>query len=165
VKPIPLEGFDGYFATEDGFIYSDRQSKRILKGSPDKDGYIHVSLSRTGRRHGDHAKHFPVHVLVALAYLGPRTGPEARHLDGNNQNNRPDNLAWGTRLENGADKVAHGRSTKGVRNCKAKLNPNQVLDIRALVIAGARQRQVARKFAISPATVYAISCGAIWRED
>lgn len=58
----------------------------------------------------------PVHVLVALAFHGPRPeGMEVRHLDGTRTNNRPENLAWGTHSENMQDKVAHGTATRPLR--------------------------------------------------
>jgi hypothetical protein len=51
-----------------------------------------------------------VHVMVATAFLGPRpAGKEVRHLDGDPTNNRPENLAWGTHLENVHDTIRHGR--------------------------------------------------------
>jgi hypothetical protein len=50
---------------------------------------------------------------------------QCRHLDGNRSNNRLDNLAWGTPLENGADKARHG-TAKGERNGRAKLTAAKV---------------------------------------
>ena len=54
-----------------------------------------------------------IYVLVALAFHGPRpvgpAGKEVRHLDGNKSNNRPENLAYGTRRENALDIVRHGQ--------------------------------------------------------
>lgn len=51
-----------------------------------------------------------VHVLVLEAFTGPRPDSdyEACHNDGNQENNRIDNLRWDTRSENGHDKVRHG---------------------------------------------------------
>lgn len=54
-----------------------------------------------------------VHHLVAEAFLGPRPeGHQVRHLDGDPDNNRADNLAYGTRSENTRDMVRHGTHNK-----------------------------------------------------
>jgi hypothetical protein len=58
----------------------------------DRDGYATVKLGR---------KRVRVCVAVQLAFAGP---PEVRHLDGDASNDRPENLAWGSRVENEQDK-------------------------------------------------------------
>jgi hypothetical protein len=51
-----------------------------------------------------------VHVLMLEAFVGPRPeGAVARHLNGLPDDNRLDNLAWGTVAENAQDRVRHGR--------------------------------------------------------
>jgi hypothetical protein len=53
-----------------------------------------------------------VHRLVAMVFCdGKENGPVVRHLDGNPKNNVPDNLAWGTPLENRQDTIRHGHDT------------------------------------------------------
>lgn|SRR5690625_1487415 len=67
-------------------------------------GHLTVCLGINGKR-----KTTQIHRLVAGAFLGPRPdGMEVRHLDGNPQNNRLGNLAYGTRSENRIDRVRHG---------------------------------------------------------
>jgi hypothetical protein len=52
-----------------------------------------------------------VHRLVLEAFVGAcPTGQQARHLDGNADNPRLDNLAWGTARENMEDRFRHGRT-------------------------------------------------------
>lgn len=49
------------------------------------------------------------HVLVALAFHGvPQPGEVVRHLNAVRDDNRPENLAWGTPIENSADTKRHG---------------------------------------------------------
>ncbi len=69
-------------------------------------------------------------VLEAFRGCAPY-GEQARHLDGVMTNNRLDNLAWGTPVENAADKVRHGTSLHGERNHQCKLSDKQVKEIRA----------------------------------
>ena len=58
----------------------------------DEDGYLWVKGG--GLR-------VAVAVLVCLAFHGP---PEVRHLNGDRQDNRPGNLAWGSHKDNERDK-------------------------------------------------------------
>ena len=84
---------------------SGRRGGRLL--TPDKrpDGHLKVSLSDCGRR-----RKVYVHQLVMLAFVGPYPpGMEIRHLNGDPEDNRLENLAYGTKAENAADRIAHGR--------------------------------------------------------
>jgi hypothetical protein len=59
-----------------------------------------------------------IHVLVALAFIGPRpTGEYVRHLDDNPRNNCLENLAYGTPAENQADMARNGRGTATKTRC------------------------------------------------
>ena len=126
-KPIP--GHDGYEASDEGQVRSvDRwrrfgkgEKLRLYKGQPLKicfnnNGYGQVTL---GRKTGQH-----VHHLVAFAFIGPRpttpTRLDVRHKNGNKSDNRLDNLCYGTRKQNEADKKAHGTSPKGRRYIRAR---------------------------------------------
>ena len=110
-KPIP--GFDGYEASTLGRIRSaDRKlsdgrhaGSVVLRPTTDAKGYQRVTLSISGR-----PKTMQVHVLVCLAFHGPRPrGKEVRHLDGVKHNCQPWNLAWGTKAEQEQDKKSHRR--------------------------------------------------------
>lgn len=51
-----------------------------------------------------------VHRLVALAFIGPcPEGMEVLHINGEPDDNRLENLRYGTRAENVADTIRHGR--------------------------------------------------------
>jgi hypothetical protein len=70
-------------------------------------------------------------VAAALEY-GPRPpGLEVRHLCGNPLCCSPAHLVYGTRAQNIADMMAHGRGPIGVRNGSAKLTAAQVTELRA----------------------------------
>jgi NUMOD4 motif/HNH endonuclease len=70
-----------------------RQGNEVpLTATADKDGYLRVTLTDGRRR-----KTFRVNVLVALAWHGP---PEVLHGNGLRQDNRPENLRYGSRREN-----------------------------------------------------------------
>jgi hypothetical protein len=71
-----------------------------LLPAPDRDGYLWVKGG--GRR-------VAVAVLVCLAFHGP---PEVRHLNGNNQDNSPGNIQWGSHWMNMQDWKKHRREER-----------------------------------------------------
>jgi hypothetical protein len=94
-----------------------------------------------------------VHHLVYAAFHGARDpGLDVRHLDGDPANNRPDNLAQGTRSENILDVVRSGRAWR-------KLSRPQATDIRAALQNGASGAALARRFCVSESAISAIKVG------
>ena len=76
--------------------------ERVLKTSGSQ--YPQVSLQRNGRKYTRY-----VHVLMMLAFVGPPPpGMETRHINGDNFDNRLENLAYGTSSQNSIDQVIHG---------------------------------------------------------
>jgi hypothetical protein len=107
----PVAGYEGIYAVSDhGRIKRVRAFKngsvgRFLRpGACDRCGHLLVCCCSRGRK-----RTTQVHRLVLAAFVGPcPDGMECRHLDGNPANNRIENLCWGTRAENNADRVRHG---------------------------------------------------------
>jgi hypothetical protein len=68
-----------------------------MKGSPDKDGYLLVGLSLGGK-----VKRLSIHRLVCEAFCVREQAHfnTCDHIDGDNQNNRFDNLRWTTHKGN-----------------------------------------------------------------
>lgn len=78
-----------------------------------------------------------VHQLVLEAFVGLcPDGMECRHLNGVRDDNRLENLCWGTRKENQNDKIVHGNSLKGERNPYAKLSNEDVVEIKKALLLG-----------------------------
>lgn len=72
---------------------------RLLNGSVDRQGYRTATVGRPRK----------VHQLVLEAFVGPRPdGLVVRHLNGNKDDNRLENLRYGTVAENNQDLVDHG---------------------------------------------------------
>lgn len=142
----------------DGEIFS-LKSGLMLTPSPASGGYLQVSLQ-------DGSKTFPMHVHKAVlqAFVGVRPdGMVARHLDGDQKNNKLSNLVYGTPAENGADKIRHGTTAKGERNGRAKLSEAQALDIIQLLKNGVSRSEVMRIYGIGDSTVGSIGAGRIWK--
>ena len=77
---------------------------KILKLSLHKFGYPRACLYMEGA-----AKSHSVHRLVLLAFTGqPTEGQIVRHLNGKPDDNRLENLRWGTQAENMQDMIRHG---------------------------------------------------------
>jgi hypothetical protein len=97
MKHIPE--WPGYFATNDGRIFSERRiekngrggnrQSRFLFSSLDK-GYPRVTLWKNKSK-----KTIRIHRLVALAWIpNPDNLQEINHINGVRVDNRPENLEW-----------------------------------------------------------------------
>lgn len=107
--------------------------ERVLKPYDDhNNGYRLVILTNRSRR--------LVHRLVLEAFVGPcPEGMQCRHLDGNPGNNRLNNLAWGTPVENSEDRRTHGTAfngPKGNTHPFARLDDRKVREIRRKYATG-----------------------------
>lgn len=165
-----LPEWDGYCVGSNGDVLTCKkrgrhavpylQVWRKLNAVTREKGYLHVHLSR-GR--SDRAA--LVHHLVLEAFVGKRPpGMECRHLDGNPQNNRLENLKWGTAKENCRDSISHGTHAVlfGEDNKMSKLSSQQVVEIR-------QQRTVksgvdlAKEYGVSRSLVSSIQNEKLWR--
>lgn len=95
VRTVP--GFQDYYATEDGRIFSKRRKMfEEVKGSISADGYRVVQLIS-----GTDKIKYRVHRLIALSWLTKLDGLEiVNHKDGNKLNNTVTNLEWSTKSQN-----------------------------------------------------------------
>lgn len=143
MRPIP--GYDGYFVSPDGRIFSSRRYGRagmIFEMRQHRNnGYLCVTINSGGIHCVLRA-----HIAVALAYVGPKPSDDAvvRHLDGTRDNNFYTNLKWGTTQENAEDMVRHGRAgrARGERSWSAKLTEDGVREIRRLAAEGKTQTEI-----------------------
>lgn len=171
IKPVP--GFPAYKADPCGSIYSlfglgyqakrkaDNDSiPRKLKPFKTTYGYCAVNLYR---ENGKPRMCF-VHDLVLLTFVGERPpGGQARHLDGNKENNNLCNLRWGTARQNSDDRIfVHCTSGAGSKNSRAILNEDNVKEIRDLLQEGGIRMELAAKFGVSVSTIGAIRRREVW---
>lgn len=164
-QPIPNR--PGYLAGDDGHIYSIKRGfEHRLAERPNPDGYPAVQLLK-GPGFGRRCVSMAVHKLIASAHLAERSSPEheIRHLDGDKNNNRPGNLAWGTQKENAADRERHGRTARGEQNRGGgcKLTAPQVAIIKARLRDGATLASVAGEYGISISFAWHIKVGLRWK--
>lgn len=90
-----IDGFDGYYISSWGRVYSDKLNDFLKLNSTEK-GYLRADLYKNGK-----PVHKKVHRLVAEAFIpNPGKKPQVNHKDGNKQNNSVTNLEWVTNQEN-----------------------------------------------------------------
>lgn len=159
-----IEYLKGYAVTEEGRIYSRWTSGRFahlgsewkeLKLHPNEKGYLTVNFRI---EKGVYQKQ-KVHRVVAKTYIpNPYNLPCVRHLDGNNQHNNKDNLAWGTFEENEKDKILH--RTSHLRVGGRKLSDK---DIKEILNSNLSQQQLAEKYNVSRPTITRLINRTTWQ--
>lgn len=166
-----LGWIDGYRFGSDGRIQSCRKMCRwggytdewrdvCFRKQPDT-GHLSIRITVEGKKR----KYF-VHRLILEAFRGPcPEGMEALHWDDNPENNRIDNLRWGTHKENCEDKRRNGnlRVGKGSRHHLSKLTEEMIPMIRVLGNAGMKHGDIAARYGVTrPAISYALR-GETWK--
>jgi hypothetical protein len=103
-----------------------------------------------------------VHRLVCEVFHGPAPSAahEVAHHDGDPGNAHFGNLRWATHVENEADKIGHGTITVGERHGMAKLNADQVREIK---VSPERGCDLAGRFGITRSAITHIRKGKLWR--
>lgn len=127
---------------------------KILKPQIGRSRYSQITLHKNRQR-----KTFILHRLILEAFrcFCP-SNMECRHLDGNLQNNKLNNLKWGTRSENRQDSIKHGTffrpDNRGQKNKSAKLTNIKVKKIRYLLTLGISYTQIAKQFHVHCRTIW-----------
>lgn len=75
----------------------------------------------------------------------------------------PKHLFLGTSLDNMQDCSRKDRIAFGDRHCKAVLNEQAVVQIRALLAEGLSQSKIAKRFGCSQGNIYMVAHGKTWR--
>lgn len=152
----------------------NRKGKLISPVKVSKYGHLRVGLHKEGvllRKY--------VHQLVLLAFVGPPpVNQEVRHLNGVANDNRLENLSYGTKQENADDSRRHGTmqakgalvsaAKKGIstvwceRHGMAKLTANDVHSMRQDFQKGMNTAEAGRKYGISQAHASKIRLGVAW---
>ena len=153
MQPIPR--FPDYKITRTGKIWSTGKG-RFLSPSVGKRGYLQIQLRKNKIRINKY-----IHTLLLETFVGQRpNGMECRHLDGNKQNNRLDNLCWGTSSENKFDVVKHEGNVGN-----SKLSKKDVKIIFSVYHDGLYSgKELAEIFNVHPATISYIVNRKTWKK-
>lgn len=124
----PVIGFEKYYSISN----SGRLRRDFLRGKPrsqillpthSKGGYPSYYLHAGGKRWAT-----SIHNMVAMHFIGPRPkGLHVAHLDGDNKNNRVENLRYVTPQVNSSHKLFHGTHLAGERHHSSAITENQAL--------------------------------------
>lgn len=143
-RPVP--GWPDVAVSDDGQIRGP--SGTVLKPYVSDTGHLHVLIRRQKLR---------VHHAVLLAFVGPRPeGALGRHKNDVPDDNRPENLLWGTRTDNARDRLQNGNYTRGEQRHNARLTDEQVRAIRHDARAA---RTIGAEYGVSHTTVLGIKRG------
>lgn len=136
---------------------------KTLKPYKRTTGYAAIKLYKEGR-----TKRWAIHRLVMHVFLGP-SALQVNHRDGNKLNNQLDNLEYITARENmrharklGLVKVGEPGGYVGSANGRAKLNEEQVQEIKRLLQQGSRIISLAKKYNVHVNTIQRIKSGKRW---
>lgn len=161
-KPL----FGGIFeASSDGRIrraiktrYNQKLGEIALTNNPSHP-YLKCGLILNGK-----LKRFSVHRLILLAFRGPcPIGMEGAHLNGNAKDNRIENLAYKTKLENEGDKITHGTRPRGEHVGASRLTADKVRLIRSDLRRGMTAVELAKRYEVHPGTIRQIRRGKTWQ--
>jgi hypothetical protein len=172
-----IEGFPGYRVGDDGSVWSAWHRTTVgavgcrgigtewkpLKARQTYKGYVKVALFRYVGGERQRLDVF-IHKLVLTAFIGPRpAGQETRHKNNDRADNALRNLAWGTPLENAADRrssTGYGMNRRGEDHGMAKLDESKV---RKILLSGLSTRALAGMLGISKTTVTQVRARKTWR--
>lgn len=171
IKPLP--GISGYFAGDDGNIYSkkiwgnQKYSKapthyRIVRKSPNSNGYNTVRLNIDKKR-----MTFRVCRLILLAHIGePPVGQLACHGKRGKMIDSLDNLYWGSASQNMYDRLRDNTFISGESHHRAKLNDLQIRIIRRAYaeMPLPAARYLGRIFGVSGTQIGRIIRGESWKD-
>lgn|SRR3990167_907247 len=158
-KPVPFGDYSYlYSVNQNGDVWSVRR-KKFLRQKTNRSGYKWVRLA-------NNTKVFSIttHRLVALTYLPLGSEKkEINHKNGIKSDNRVENLEWCSRSENmkHAHKEGIINALKGVKHGMAKLNEEQVKEIRSSL--GVSHVSLAKRFGVSNRMVGLIIKGVNWK--
>jgi hypothetical protein len=143
---------NGHFLTERNSGFHMRFNRRV------KRRYKRVCLRKDGKN-----KDFYLHRLVADAFIpNPLCLPEVNHLDGNESNNKVENLEWCDRKGNSVHMIKLGNSTRGIKNPMAKITETDVKLIREMVLSGVPRSIIAQTYNITKSNVSHIHRRVNW---
>ena len=126
------------------------------------EGYHCVNIRYPGSARGTTTG---VHAILGDVFLIRKEGDTVvRHINDIPDDNRLENLVWGTPAENMADRARNGNyeGAKGETNWAAKLTDEDVIDIRLLRKMGAFQSELARAYGMSQQAISKVCLGYRW---
>lgn len=155
----PIPGCKHYFINLHGQVFSIKSGVfKELKTHRDIKGYRRITIKRTSGK--SYAAN--IHRLLLMTFSVPPETLEARHLNGDNSDNRLENLDWGTVRDNAQDRARHGTLLVGGDCNLAKLSEPKVREIKTLFDRGVSQVKIGKMFGVVQSTIALIKSRKTW---
>jgi len=165
----PIQNHDGYFASNDGKIYSQWVNKG-MHGLVKEGALKELKCSRANkhghkmvRMGGRKGKTKLVHRIIYEAFNGEiKNDLMIRHINDLPDDNRLANLVPGTQSDNMQDAIRSGRFAMGVKNGQSKLGVEDVLFIRRM--AGVlTHKEMGEMFGVTRSTIGHVVRRSSWK--
>lgn len=165
-----IKGFPAYRVSEEGEIetswqmgpfYAGMAGEKKWKPLPlryNDQGYVKLNLRDVGGK----GRRTHLHRVIAETFISAPPFEKAcvRHIDGNSRNNRVENLAWGTYLDNENDKIGHGTHRSRITN--AKLTSKTIELAKQMRNEGQKISAIAKEIGVSGPTISRLLSGSTW---
>jgi hypothetical protein len=155
----PIKNYEGLYEISNIGRVRIVKTGGFRKASITPFGYFRLCLNNCGKMESRF-----LHRLVLEAFREcPRGKTMVNHINGNKLDNRLENLEWVTASENIKHAYKLGFMDKrGEKNGNNKLTRQDVEKIRGELKSGESQVKIARKFGITPGTIWKIKAKVIW---
>lgn len=133
---------------------------KVLRTQVNLHGYAYVGLRSPDGRQAPRT----IHSLILESFVGPRpNGFDASHLNGDQSDNRIENLAWEPRSANILRKRDHGTMIQGEKHKCSKLTAAQVRDIREKSRSAVKVAHLAAEYSVSDTLIRNIVMRRSWK--
>lgn len=156
-----IPGYPGYEVSTSGRVYGPGRGRRwsagLLHPYHTKHGHLYVDMTD---EYGVQRRHY-VHRLVAEAFIpNPHNLPIVRHLNDYPDDNRVENLEWGTTKDNWNDMRRNGKAyipeSEVIHRANlARMRPVVCVDVRTgAILRFESQCEAARQLGYSQGTIF-----------
>ena len=163
---VNIPDFVGYQVSNDGCVRSFRtgnnqkfRGPKTLKSATNTTGHKWVKL-HSGK--GIKTKIINVHRIMMKSFNPTHNEDNliVCHLNGIPDDNRLDNLVWGTNVLNAEHSRIHGTLYRGEKHHRAKITNKQAIEIKKLIFGSSlNNKQISEKYPISQSLVSKIRNG------
>lgn len=161
VRVEKVFGFEDYYVTEYGDVYSTKRNKiKKLKSSPNNSGYLGVSLYKNDVCHPT-----AIHRIVATTFISNKElDKSVNHKDGNKLNNHFSNLEFMSCQDNITHAIKNGLfNNRGSRNACSKLKENDVIEILGMLKNKESKTYIGRRYGVTACAIHHIAAGRNWK--
>lgn len=152
---VLIPGFSNYLINKDGRVYTKNYNKIMIPHISNR-GYKTLTLCKNGEKHQR-----SLHRLLAMVFIpNPNNYPLVRHLNDKKGDNRIENLAWGTHLDNFFDKKKNG----GVPTENRKIWALKEKDVLSIYKSNETHMVLAEKFGVSVTTIHRVKTKKFYKD-